>query len=86
MIAAHIRIASLTSTCGLDESELRDLIHAQATPAAAVEHIRIRAGPHGVDILAFLDSDDPKEAAEALHHLVDKAIASTPLLRTWRII
>ncbi|MGB2571156.1 hypothetical protein ACPFP2_22310 [Micromonospora citrea] len=86
MVATHIRIASLTSTSKLDESELRDLIYAQATPAAAVEHVRIRAGPHGVDILAFLDSDDPEEAAEALHRLVHKVIASTPLLRTWRIV
>ncbi|SCG61364.1 hypothetical protein [Micromonospora halophytica] len=86
MVAAHVHIAPLTPTCALDESGLRDLIYAQATPAAAVEHIRIRAGPHGADILAFIDSDDPKEAADTLHHLVEKVIANTPLLRPWRII
>jgi hypothetical protein len=86
MVAAHIRIAPLNATTTIDSSVLRDLIYAQALPGHGVEHLRVRAGPHGADILAFIDSDDPKEAADTLHRIVDKAITSTPVLRPWRII
>ncbi|MFE9201938.1 hypothetical protein [Micromonospora sp. NPDC007230] len=86
MVATHIRIAPLAATTTVDSSVLRDLIYAQAAPGHGVEHIRVRAGPHGADILAFIDSDDPKEAADTLHRIVDKAISSNPLLQPWRII
>lgn len=86
MVAAHIRIAPLTAMTTVDPSVLRELIFAQATPGCGVEHLRVRAGPHGADILAFTDSDDPKEALDILHRLVDKAISNTPLLQPWRII
>ncbi|MEU4779216.1 hypothetical protein [Micromonospora sp. NPDC023633] len=86
MVAAHIRIAPLDSTTPIDPSVLRDLIYAQTAPGNGVEHIRVRAGPHGADILAFIDGDDPKEATDTLHRIVDMTITSTPLLRPWRII
>lgn len=86
MIAAHLRIASLTSTATIDPSALRELLHGRAGPASMVEHLRVRAGPRGADILAFVDSDDPETASSALHRLVSGAISDTPLLRRWRIL
>ncbi|MBM0235685.1 hypothetical protein JNW91_30330 [Micromonospora sp. STR1_7] len=85
MVAAHIRIAPLTSTAAIDPAELRDLIHVHAT-GSGIEHLRVRAGPDSADILAFVDSGDPTEAATTLRRIVDRTIASTPLLGPWRIV
>jgi hypothetical protein len=86
MVVAHIRIAPLTSTDAVEPSVLRNLIYAHAPPRYGVEHIRCRAGPHGFDILAFVDSNDPEAANVILHRLVSNAISHTSLLRHWRII
>ncbi|MBM7493126.1 hypothetical protein JOD64_004348 [Micromonospora luteifusca] len=86
MIATYIRIAPLTSTTAIGPAELRDLLHVHALAGSGVEHLRVRAGPDSADILAFVDTDDPTEAADTLRHVVDKTIASTALLYSWRII
>lgn len=86
MVTAHIRIAPLGAATPIDPSVLRDLIYAQTVAANGVEHIRIRAGPHGADILAFMDSDDINEATDTLHRIVSSTITSTPPLHRWRII
>ncbi|WDZ87916.1 hypothetical protein [Micromonospora cathayae] len=85
MVAAHIRIAPLGSTSEFDPTALRDLIYTQGTQNG-IEHVRVRAGPYGTDILAFIDGDDPEEATKALHQIVNRTIAGTPALRRWRII
>ncbi|HEX5543364.1 MAG TPA: hypothetical protein VFX60_17720 [Micromonospora sp.] len=85
MVVAHIRIAPLTSMVTIDPLVLRDLIYDTAEPDDCIEHLRVRAGPHGADILAFVDSSDPEEAVDKLHRLVSQVIAHEPLLRLWRI-
>ncbi|MCI4065239.1 hypothetical protein MRQ36_22800 [Micromonospora sp. R77] len=86
MVAAHLRIAPLDPTRALPPRALRDLIHAHATPADRLEHIRIRAGPQGFDVMAFIDGDDPVSAAEILSRVVSLAISREPLLSLWRIL
>jgi hypothetical protein len=86
MVAAHLRVAPLGSAAAVDPSGLRDLIYAEVTPESRVEHIRVRAGPYSADILAFVDTDDLKEANDTLQRVVNQAIASTPSLHGWRII
>ncbi|MGV9211904.1 hypothetical protein ACTFTM_08585 [Micromonospora sp. RB23] len=86
MVATHIRIAPLTPTEAIDPAELRDLLYLHMLAGSGVEHLRVRAGPHGADILAFVDTDDPEKAAEALRRIVDTTIASTPLLAPWRVL
>lgn len=86
MVAAFVRIAPLVDTSPLDDGQLRDLIYAQARPQNGIEHVRARAGPHGVDILAFIDGNDPRVAADVLRSLVNELICSNPLLRLWRIV
>ncbi|GIH11515.1 hypothetical protein Rhe02_95820 [Rhizocola hellebori] len=85
MVAAYLRIAPLVSTA-IDPLALRELIYGNVVPADRVEHVRIRADPHGTDIFAFIDTRDPKEAADILHRLITKTIASSPQLRMWRIV
>ncbi len=51
-----------------------------------MEHIRIRAGPHGADILAFVDSDNAEAALDILRNLVHEKIATTGPLHSWRIV
>ncbi|MET7818057.1 hypothetical protein [Micromonospora zamorensis] len=85
MVVTHLRIAPLTSTAAIDPATLRNLIHVHAM-ASSIEHLRIRAGPDSADILAFVDTDDPTEAAETLRSVVARTIASSPLLGPWRII
>ncbi|MGV9764887.1 hypothetical protein [Micromonospora tulbaghiae] len=86
MVAAYIRIAPLGAATPIEPLVLRDLLYAQTVAASRVEHIRIRAGPHTVDVIAFIDSDDVEEAIDTLHRLVSSAIATTPQLRPWRIV
>jgi hypothetical protein len=86
MVAAFLRIAPLASTAGIDPAVLRDLMWDCAAPDDAVEHLYIRAGPDGVDIIAFIDTTDARQADDALHRLVEKSIASKPQLRLWRVI
>ncbi|MEU1685444.1 hypothetical protein [Micromonospora sp. NPDC005707] len=86
MVAAHLRITPLDSAITLAPQVLRDLIYAHALPTDGMEHVRVRAGPEGVDVLAFVDSDDPEAATEILHNVVRAAIRQEPLLRLWRII
>lgn len=84
MRVAHLRIAPLTPTTTIDPSTLRDLLLADAENS--VEHIRIRAGPHGADILAFVDSDSAEAALDILRSLVHEKIATTGPLHSWRIV
>lgn len=84
MRVAHLRIAPLTPTTTIDPSVLRDLL--LTDPEGRVEHIRIRAGPDGTDILAFVDSDSAEAAIDVLRRLVNKRIATTGPLHSWRII
>ncbi|MET8083267.1 hypothetical protein [Micromonospora sp. NPDC005197] len=86
MIVTHIRIAPLTSTAAIDPATLRNLIHVNATAGSGIEHLRVRAGPDSADILAFVDTDDPTAAAVTLRRVVDRTIASSPLLGPWRIV
>jgi hypothetical protein len=86
MVAALVRIAPLGIAGPLDPDRLRDLIHAQARPENRIEHVRARAGPHGVDILAFMEGNDPLVATEVLRDLVNELIRSNSLLRLWRIV
>ncbi|MET7880461.1 hypothetical protein [Micromonospora profundi] len=86
MVATHIRIAALTSAAAIDPADLRDLLNVYVLAGSGVEHLRVRAGPDSADILAFVDTDSPEEAADTLRHLVDKTIASTALLCSWRVI
>lgn len=84
MKVAHLRIAPLTPSTTIDPSVLRDLL--LTDPEGRVEHIRIRAGPDGADILAFIDSDSAETAIDILRSLVHEKIATTRLLHSWRII
>lgn len=84
MRVAYLRIAPLAPTTTVDPSTLRDLL--LADNEGRVEHIRIRAGPHGADILAFIDSDSAGAALDILRRLVNKRIATPGPLRSWRII
>jgi hypothetical protein len=86
MVAAHVRIAPLRPVAVVDPAVVRDLIYAGAAAADGIEHVRARAGPHGMDILAFVDSNDIEAAAGILHRLVEDIIGSTTLLHLWRII
>lgn len=81
---AYLRIAPLAPTATVDPSTLQDLLLADL--GGGVEHIRIRAGPHGVDIVAFIDSDSVEVALDILRHLVHQKIATSGLLRSWRIV
>lgn len=84
MRVAHLRIAPLTPTTTIDPSTLRDLLLADTE--GSVEHIRIRAGPHGADILAFVDSDSAEVALDVLRRLVQQKIATSGPFRSWRIV
>lgn len=86
MVAAFVRIAPLASIAGIDPAVLRDLIWDCAAPDDAVEHLYIRAGPGGVDIIAFIDTATAQQADDTLHRLVEKSIATKPQLRLWRVI
>ncbi|MFG1894681.1 hypothetical protein ACGFIP_11755 [Micromonospora zamorensis] len=86
MVAAHLRIVPLDPTRTLAPRVLRDLIHAHAAPADRLEHIHIRAGPQGVDVLAFVDSNDVGSATEILRRVISLAISQEPLLSLWRIL
>ncbi|MEU1808557.1 hypothetical protein O7622_07955 [Micromonospora sp. WMMD1076] len=86
MIAAYLRIAPLTTAASVDPMALRDLLYAQCGPGNGVEHIRVRAGPHGVDIIAFIDGNDPERANEVLRQVVEKAITATASLHLWRMV
>ncbi len=86
MVAAYLRIAPLASASAADPEVIRDLIYANATPEDRVEHIRVRIDSRGADIFAFIDVEDPQEAADSLQHLVTKTIAGSPRLRLWRVV
>ncbi|SCF28298.1 hypothetical protein GA0070215_114141 [Micromonospora marina] len=86
MIAAYLRIAPLTPAAPVDPMALRNLLYGQCGPGNGVEHIRVRAGPHGVDIIAFIDGNDPERANEVLRQVAEKAIISTTSLHLWRIV
>ncbi|MDW3845855.1 hypothetical protein NMK34_04475 [Micromonospora sp. BRA006-A] len=86
LIAAHLRIAPLTAAATVDPMALRHLLYAQCGPGNGVEHIRVRAGPHGADIIAFIDGNDPEKANELLRQIVEKAIAATTPLHFWRVV
>jgi len=86
MMAAHVRIAPLDPAAVAEPTVIRDLIFANAAAADGIEHVRARAGPHFVDIIAFVDGNDPDEAAGTLRRLAEEAIGRTALLRLWRVI
>ncbi|WP_412541594.1 hypothetical protein R8Z50_03260 [Longispora sp. K20-0274] len=86
MVTALARIARLAGPPDLDAATVTALLWDTATTADRIEHVRARAGPDGIDILAFLDLTDPEEAHLRLRALVQRAIATTPRLRAWRVI
>jgi hypothetical protein len=86
MVAAHVRIAPLDPARHADLAKVCELICAQAGSADRVEHLRARTGPYGIDILAFIDSNDAETAAGFLRLVVNEAIGAFPLLRLWRIV
>ncbi|WBC15470.1 hypothetical protein O7600_01150 [Micromonospora sp. WMMA1998] len=86
MVATHLRIAPLTATPMVDPAAIREVLSARCSAGNGVEHIRVRAGPHGADIMAFVDTEDVDEAGHALRRLVQEAIADTVWLRPWRIV
>ncbi|MEU4217934.1 hypothetical protein [Actinoplanes sp. NPDC026623] len=86
MVAALVRIAPLASAGPMEPTEMRDLVYTNAAPEDGIEHVRARHGPHGIDIVAFLDGDDAAAAADRLRGLVEKTIHATAALRNWHVI
>jgi hypothetical protein len=86
MVAAWIRAAALVAAASVEPQELLELLWLATTEDDGMEHIRIRAGPEHLDVLAFLNGSDPEEAHRALDRLVRRAIDTNPRLRLMRII
>ncbi|MFI7215302.1 hypothetical protein ACIBP4_29520 [Micromonospora maritima] len=85
-MATHLRIAPLTATPLVDPAAIREVLSARCGAGNGVEHLRVRAGPHGVDIVAFVDTDDIDEAGHALRRLVETTIVDIVWLRSWRVV
>ncbi|MFB9357579.1 hypothetical protein [Actinoplanes nipponensis] len=81
-----MRIAPLDAAQALEPTVVRDLVYAGAAAADGIEHVRVRARPSCLDILAFVDSNDPQVAADVLRRLTAEVIGRTELLRLWRVI
>jgi hypothetical protein len=86
MVAAHVRIAPLRPAAAVEPAVVRDLIYANAAAADGIEHVRARAGPHGMDIVAFIHGNSAELASGVLNRLVKEVIGGNTLLRLWRII
>lgn len=87
MVTALLRIAPLALAAAIDPVRLRQLLWEARGPNDRLEHVYIRAGPHGqADILAFIDTTDPQQADHILYRLVQQAIAHQPLLHMWRVV
>ncbi|WP_336216095.1 hypothetical protein, partial [Nonomuraea sp. LPB2021202275-12-8] len=59
MQISSLRIAPLVSFA---PETLRELLEANITPDAGLEHIQVRAGPNGLQIFAFFHSTTAPEA------------------------
>ncbi|MFI5485168.1 hypothetical protein ACIBXA_03850 [Micromonospora echinaurantiaca] len=86
MIAAVVRIAPLGGDRQYPEPELGGLLSARARSDERINHIRIRAGPSGFDILAFVATDEPSLAYAILRRTVQRCLADDPRLDLWRIV
>ncbi|MCM0675799.1 hypothetical protein NCC78_14030 [Micromonospora phytophila] len=86
MIAALARIAPLDGNCEHSEVELRGQLRARAGKDRRINHLQIRAGPAGFDIIAFVTADNSLAAHSILHGLVQELIVDDPRLRLWRVI
>ncbi|MEH0936733.1 hypothetical protein [Micromonospora psammae] len=86
MIAALARIAPLDGNRDYPEVELRGQLWAQAGKDRRINHLRIRAGPAGFDIIAFVAADSPPAAHSILHGLVQELLVNDPRLRLWRVV
>ncbi|MFI7574858.1 hypothetical protein [Micromonospora sp. NPDC049497] len=86
MIAALARIAPLDGNRDYPEAELRSQLWTRAGKDERINHLRIRAGPAGFDIIAFVATDTPSAAHSILHDLVRNLIVDDPRLRLWRVV
>ncbi|MDO3700502.1 hypothetical protein Q3W71_02265 [Micromonospora sp. C28SCA-DRY-2] len=86
MIAAVVRIAPLGGDPRYPEPELNGLLSARARLDDRINHFRIRAGPSGFDILAFVATDRPSLAYAILRRAVQCCLADDPRLDLWRIV
>ncbi|MGY0005757.1 hypothetical protein [Micromonospora sp. I033] len=86
MIAALARIAPLDGNCDYSERELRGRLWARADKDRRINHLRIRAGPAGFDIIAFVTADNSLAAHSILHTLVRELLVEDPRLRLWRVV
>ncbi|WP_433391695.1 hypothetical protein [Micromonospora sp. KLBMP9576] len=86
MIAVLVRIASLDGSRVYEEAEWQRKVRQLAEKDSRVNHIRIRAGPHGVSAIAFVAAQEHSIAYLVLRRLMEQGIADDPRLRLWRVI
>lgn len=80
------RIAPLTGRPELDPDVLLGLLWRHHATTESVEHIRVRAGPRGLDIAVFTLAPDQDHSDAVTRNLINRTLTSTPLLRQWRIL
>jgi hypothetical protein len=86
MVAAWIRVAPLMATGAVEPHELLALLWEATTDDEGMEHIRVRAGPEYLDVLAFVRGTDNHSAHRVLERLVRRVIDRNPRMRLMRII
>jgi hypothetical protein len=86
MEMSTVLVAPLTMSCGLDAEAFRELLAQHASPTDRLQHIRVRAGPHGLWIFGFLVADSPEQARITLRRLVETTMTKTPALSLWRVV
>ncbi|MFJ7247273.1 hypothetical protein ACIQWA_21865 [Kitasatospora sp. NPDC098652] len=65
MHIVHLTLHQVVST-GSEEADahtVHDALWAHAQSRHGLEHVRARAGPHGIDLVLFLRAGSPSEAA-----------------------
>jgi hypothetical protein len=86
MVVAHVRIVPIGSISPGVLAKVRDVVQVWVGAAKDIEHVRVRAGPDGIAVLAFADGNDPDVTADMVRRLVTDAIEHDESRRLWRIL
>lgn len=69
-----------------DPVAITDLLWSHARPENHVEHLRVRAGPDGIDLAVFVLAEDEGTALLTARDLCTRALRGTPGLADWHLV
>lgn len=77
--------AMLTEASPADGALVHDILWAHADFESAVEHIRCRTGPQGIEI-TFLLAESCPDPVWCAAQVIDRAGTASRFLRDWRVV